>query len=85
MRPGENHALLVRDVLMPITNISAHWAFLIREAESGIPDKVGEYDKSVLWDVNQMLWVGRYLNNTIVMPIPSTIQNRSWFVSPTCH
>jgi integrase len=60
MRPGENHGLRVRDLLPPANGISASWGFLIRSWEAGTPNKVGEFDSSVLWDSPHLAWVGAF-------------------------
>ena len=60
MRPGELHSLRVRDLLPPAPGISNHWGFLgflVREQESAIPNKVGEFDNSILWDSPALAWM----------------------------
>ena len=64
LRPGEAMTLMGKNILPPV-KVAGHQfkltTVVIRDFESGQPDKVGVYDNALRLDNPKMAWIGRHL------------------------
>jgi hypothetical protein len=64
LRPGEGLALKAKNILPPVMVAGAQFKMttvVIRDFESGVPDKVGVYDSALRLDNRETCWIGEFL------------------------
>ena len=64
LRPGEGLSLVARNIVAPIPVAGSQFrvvTVIVRDFDSGVPDKVGVYDTSLRMDNPKTAWVGEFL------------------------
>ena len=58
LRPSECMGLHRRDFIPPVGRMTNFWSLLVCAEDAGLVSKTGTRDDSVIWDMEELLWMG---------------------------